>query len=198
MFSSATFERATRLTQASNAAAEAARQQARRPPTKVLISASQEKFAQNGIQAEMEQFDAPASQSRRTRYRPTRSLPLPSTSCCQTDLLSQKRAKAKRRKRPPHRLTNARNPTSRRRPTKRSRQQVAHASEFRGTVPPQKKPQQLAISKAMVAEAESDKPKTRPAWVDDRRSAGNTRREVIATGPYATVDECNQAADVYC
>ena len=51
---------------------------------------------------------------------------------------------------------------------------------------------------AMVAEAEPEKPNARPAWVDESpKRTGNTRREVIATEPYATVDECYQAADIY-
>jgi outer membrane biosynthesis protein TonB len=51
---------------------------------------------------------------------------------------------------------------------------------------------------AMVAEAESDNPKSRPAWVDEApKRTRNIRREVIATGPYATIDECYQAVDVY-
>lgn len=51
---------------------------------------------------------------------------------------------------------------------------------------------------AIIAEAEPEKPKPRPTWVDELpKRTGNTRREVIATDPYATVDECYQAADVY-
>jgi hypothetical protein len=50
----------------------------------------------------------------------------------------------------------------------------------------------------VLAEAETDKPITRPAWVDELpKRTGNIRREVIATEPYATMDECYQAADIY-
>ena len=50
----------------------------------------------------------------------------------------------------------------------------------------------------VLAEAETDKPTARPAWVDELpKRTGNIRREVIATDPYATMDECYQAADVY-
>jgi hypothetical protein len=49
-----------------------------------------------------------------------------------------------------------------------------------------------------AAEAKHEKSAARPAWVDEPpKRTGNTRREVIATGPYASVDECYQAADIY-
>jgi hypothetical protein len=51
---------------------------------------------------------------------------------------------------------------------------------------------------ATVAEAKFDKSTTRPAWVDQSpRRAGDTRREVIATDQYESIDECYQAIDVY-
>lgn len=38
----------------------------------------------------------------------------------------------------------------------------------------------------------------RPAWVDGPpKRVGNTRREVIVAGEYATREECNRAADIY-
>ncbi len=50
----------------------------------------------------------------------------------------------------------------------------------------------------MFDEAESDKPNVRPAWVDEPpKRTGNTRREVIATDLYESIDECYDAADVY-
>lgn len=51
---------------------------------------------------------------------------------------------------------------------------------------------------ATAAVANAEKSTARPAWVDESpKRAGNTRREVIATEEFATVDECYQAADIY-
>jgi outer membrane biosynthesis protein TonB len=51
---------------------------------------------------------------------------------------------------------------------------------------------------ATAAEAKPTNSTSRPAWVDDPpKRTGDTRREVIATDPYSTVDECYQAADIY-
>ncbi len=50
----------------------------------------------------------------------------------------------------------------------------------------------------MIAEADPDKPLPRPAWVDEPpKRTGGTRREVVATDLYESVDECYQAADVF-
>jgi hypothetical protein len=49
-----------------------------------------------------------------------------------------------------------------------------------------------------VEPTESAPAKPRPAWVDDPpKRIGDTWREVIVAGQYATVDECTQAADLY-
>jgi hypothetical protein len=49
-----------------------------------------------------------------------------------------------------------------------------------------------------IGESKTEKLTTRPNWLDESpKRTGNTRREVIITEPYATVDECYQAGDIY-
>jgi hypothetical protein len=53
-------------------------------------------------------------------------------------------------------------------------------------------------AEAPLVSTDPSRPTARPAWIDDPpKRTGNTRREVIATDEYTTVEECYQAADIY-
>ncbi len=55
-----------------------------------------------------------------------------------------------------------------------------------------------SVESVAIGESKAEKSTARPAWVDESpKRTGNTRREVIVTEPYATVDECYQAGDIY-
>jgi hypothetical protein len=60
------------------------------------------------------------------------------------------------------------------------------------------KEESISESGKSAAEAKPETSTARPPWVDQPpKRTGNTRREVIATDDYATIEECYQAADVY-
>jgi len=103
---------------------------------------------------------------------------------------AQKTAAAPNHKRKKSDATTASNDNKQAQPVAQSKP-TDETSAKKETAPTRDKP-------ATAAEAEPDKPKARPHWVDEPpKRTGNIFREVIATEPYATIDECYQAADVY-
>jgi outer membrane biosynthesis protein TonB len=148
---------------------------------------------QNGIQAEMDQFDAP-----RIPVSPDiPKAPSFSTPTAQPPVVI-KTSKGKSTKATAA-STNKRKKSDKPPAADDAKQAESVAqSNSAGKATATKENVTSDDKQALVAEAESDNSKTRPAWVDEPpKLTGNTRREVIAIGPYATVDECKQSIDVY-
>ena len=73
---------------------------------------------------------------------------------------------------------------------------VATKISVTGTDKPQ--PGKKTSKLAALAEADPDTSLPRPDWVDETpKRTGDTRREVVATDLYESIDECYQAADVF-
>ncbi len=169
----------------------------------------QQQLGQMDIRAEMDQFDAPriplspekaAPKSPNAPESPAApAAPAPPEAVA---ILIEKSAEkpSKDDTKKPAASTSQKRKKSGKAPSRTDTKQSQLVAETKATQETVAKKENNSSSdrRAMVAEAESDKPKTRPVWIDEApKRTRDIRREVIATEEFATVDECYQAADIY-
>jgi hypothetical protein len=176
---------------------QAVREQALAHERSVEKIRAQLKIVPKDIHAEMDQFDAP-----RIPLSPDKSSPnapvQPTTVAESNDKSADKTNKGETTKTAAT-STNKRKKSDKKPATSESKQAQLIAQSKAAAETAAKKDNSTNSDKAaMVAEAEPERAKVRPAWVDESpKRTGDTRREVIATEEFATVDECYQAVDIY-
>ena len=170
----------------------------------------QQQTAQLDIQAEMDQFDAPrielqpSKTSAKAPEAPAAATPPAAPQRPAAAVIPDNTPEAKTTEDDSNKPAAASNQRKRKKSDKspstsdaKQSQAVAQSKSATEAIAVEENTQS-SDKQAAVAEAKPEKPKTRPAWVDESpKRTGNTHREVIATELYESVDECYQAADVY-
>jgi hypothetical protein len=201
---------ATRAAAAANqeAAEMAARQQIMMAnQSAVIASQVSQQVAQSDIHEEMDKFDAPKIPIPPEAPSPAAPAPNaqpPATASPSGDAISKadEKSVAKLSKDDAAKPATASNHKR-----KKSDKTPASSDAKQSQLVAQTKPADASSAKkditpsdksATITEAKPEKSTARPAWVNQPpKRTGNTRREVIATDDYATIEECYQAADVY-
>jgi hypothetical protein len=147
-----------------------------------------QQLAQSDIQKEIDQFDQP-----RIPLQPEvvpAQAPVKPAPAVKTNKAAKKPAPASTHKRKKPETISAAADTKQPQSNKQSEQADKTAAK--------KENPASSAKPAMVAEAEPEKPKPRPAWVDEapRRVGGGVQREVIVTDLWSTEEECERKRDM--